>query len=216
MITVCMENLKIYVADDHTLFRRSFIKLLQGFDRIGEIKEASNGKQLFELVRQEIPDVVILDLEMPVWDGAKTCQKIASHYPEVKIIIVSMHDSKPYIKQLLDSGAHAFISKNAEAEEVEAAINSVVDEGVYKNKIMQEAMKYWATGKALIPKKVTLTPQEQKVLKLLCQGHTNRQISLELKITENTTRNHKVKIMKKAGVKNTAELVKFAIQQGLI
>jgi two-component system response regulator DegU len=211
-----MGKLKIYVADDHALFRGALVKLLLGFRRTGHVKGAPNGKELLRLIRNEIPDVVIVDLEMPVLDGSKTCEKLAEEFPEIKIIVVSMHDSKMQISHLLQIGAHAFLSKNAEADELEAAIYSLADRGSYRNKLMNDALRFRPpVSKGFKTLKIALSERENTIVRLLCNGITNKEISKALFLSENTIRNHKVRIMRKTGVKNTAELVKYAMQNDL-
>jgi DNA-binding NarL/FixJ family response regulator len=210
-----MRNLKICIADDHTLYRDAVIKLLQDFKRTGKVSEASNGKELLKLMRNEAPDVVILDLEMPVLDGMRTCEKIVKEFPEVKIIVVSMHDSKALIYRLLEIGAHAFLSKTAEAAEFEAAIYAVVDKGIYRNKIMQDALKASAKMSykmSVIKTKVELSDREHAIVQLLAKGFTNKQIGKELSLSENTIRNHRVRIMRKTGARNAADLMKQVFQ----
>ena len=209
-----MRNLKIYIADDHTLYRKAIAKLLWGFARVREVKEAANGKELLNLVRHDIPDVAILDLEMPILNGSKTCEKLNSEFPEVKIIIVSMHDSQLEIYQLLQNGAHAFLSKNSDVEEFESAIYSTVDKGIYRNKIMSEALSSYI-GRKKKPA-IAITKRERDILKYICKGFTNREIAARLSLSEFTVRNHRVSIMRKVGVKNTVTLVNFATNNALL
>ena len=215
-----MTKIKIIVADDHTLFRKACVKLLREFESIEEVREASDGKELLDLVKKEIPDVVILDLEMPVMDGIKACGRLVAGYPEVKIIVLTIHDSKTHINYLLQIGAHAFLSKKAEPAELERAINSVIEKGIYRNEMMNGAIKQQESFRGRPPRfpngKVELSNREQVVIRLVCKQFTNRQIASELSLSENTIRNHKVRIMRKTGTKNTAGLVHFACENGLI
>jgi two-component system, NarL family, response regulator DegU len=214
-----MESLKVYVADDHTLFRKAFVRIIRDCKKIKEIKEASNGLELLDLVRQELPDVVIVDIEMPVMGGIKTCRKLTALYPEIKIIVLSMHDEVLQIYQALQSGARAFLSKVASLEEFEMAMNCVLDGKVYSNALMEEALLY---GNALngvskdLPETLPdFSRRELAIISLICKQLTNRQIGLELLISEHTVRNHKVRIMRKAKVKNVQGLVRFAVARGL-
>jgi two-component system response regulator DegU len=209
-----MHKIKIYLADDHALFRKCFARLLTAFNRIGEIKEAGDGNELLNLVKKEIPDLVVLDLEMPVMNGIETCQKLVRDFPKVKILIVSSHNSKQNIAHLLKLGAHAFLHKNSDVNEVRDAIYSLFDSGYYRNELMAEALKesdsFYSVN--ITPK---FSPREQMIIELICMEYSNKLISKELSISENTVRNHKVRIMRKTGVKNTAGLVKFAFEHNL-
>lgn len=216
-----MGSLKIYVADDHTLFRESFVKLISTFNKVREVKGAANGRELLELVNIDTPDVAIVDLDMPIMDGTQVCEKLSEEFPEVKIIIVSMHDSQESIYHLLQTGAHAFLSKNAEPEELELAISSLVEKGIYRNKAMKDALKYKAKSDGgfigrKFRKNIELTGREYSIVHLVRKGLSNKQISQELGLSENTIRNNKARLMRKLGVKNTASLVTFTFENRVL
>jgi two-component system response regulator DegU len=214
-----MGKIKVYLADDHTLFRIAFVKLLKDCPRVGEVKEASNGKELLSLIEEDIPDVVIVDIEMPVMGGIKVCEKLAAFYPEVKIIVLSMHDEKLTICQTLQYGALAFLTKVAKLKEFESALDSIMNGKPYTNALMEEALQYSKELKksnaSVIQTKVGFSEREKTIIALTCKQFTNRHIALELKLSEHTVRNHKVRIMRKAGVKNVQGLVRFAVANGI-
>src|SRR5688572_31540172 len=114
-----MKKFKVYIADDHTLFRKAMVNLLRTFDRVSEVKDAENGKELLTLMKYQQPDVAIVDLQMPVMDGTETCETIIAKYPDVKVIVLTMHDSEKYILHMMEMGVHAFLLKNTEPEELE-------------------------------------------------------------------------------------------------
>src|SRR5690349_2521851 len=118
------KKLKIFIADDHTLFRKAMVNMIQTFHNVAEVKDAENGQELLTLMKYSVPDVVIIDLQMPVMDGTEATEIISQKYPDVKIIILTMHDSEKYILHLIELGAHAFLLKNTEPEELEKAIES--------------------------------------------------------------------------------------------
>src|SRR5262245_17648662 len=109
-----MKKLKVYIADDHTFVRKGMIRLLNTFQRIGEIKEAANGKELIDLVHQSEPDAVILDLEMPGMNGFETSKYLVEHHQHIKILILTMHTEEVFILNLMELGVHGFLNKNAE------------------------------------------------------------------------------------------------------
>ncbi len=215
-----MGNVKVYIADDHTLFRKAFLKVLQDISRVGEIREASDGKELLALIEEDIPDVIILDIEMPVMDGIKACEKIVEEYPEIKVIVISMHDNKLTICQALHAGVHAFLPKVAKINEFEEALNTLLDGKPYTNQIMEDALKYAESlgkGKSVVRHtKSELSEKEKAIIKLICKQYTNRQIAIELSLSEHTVRNHRVRMMQKTGAKNTQGLVSFAYENGLV
>lgn len=214
------KKLNVYIADDHTLFRKAMVNLLQTFERIGSVKDAENGKDLLNLVRADLPDVVIVDLQMPIMDGVEACEKIVATYPDIKIIVLTMHDSEKYILHMMEMGVHAFLLKNTEPDELEKAIHAVVDKDFYHNdlvaSVLRKNMRDRKGGERPVFKVNMLTDREEEILLLICQELTIREIGHKLSISENTARNHRVNIMEKLGVKNTVGLVKYAYETGII
>jgi two-component system response regulator DegU len=214
------KKLNVYIADDHTLFRKAMVNLLQTFERIGSVKDAENGKDLLNLVRADLPDVVIVDLQMPIMDGVEACEKIVGTYPDIKIIVLTMHDSEKYILHMMEMGVHAFLLKNTEPDELEKAIHAVVDKDFYHNdlvaSVLRKNMRDRKGGERPVFKVNMLTDREEEILLLICQELTIREIGHKLSISENTARNHRVNIMEKLGVKNTVGLVKYAYETGII
>lgn len=215
-----MRKFKVYIADDHTLFRKAMVNLLRTFERVYEVKDAENGKELLTLIKVDKPDVAIVDLQMPVMDGAETCENIISKYPDVKIIILTMHDSEKYILHMMETGVHAFLLKNTEPDELEKAIYSVVEKDFYHNdlvaSVLRKNVKEKKTGQRPIFRHTELTDREKEILVLTCQELTIREIGQRLSLSENTVRNHRVNIMEKVGVNNTVGLVKYAYEIGLV
>ncbi|HEX5167648.1 MAG TPA: response regulator transcription factor [Cyclobacteriaceae bacterium] len=211
-----MTGLRIYLADDHTMFRRSVSRVLKEFNYAYVIKEANNGKELLSLFDIEIPDVVILDLEMPVLNGFKTCDFIAREFPEVKIIVLSMYDSEDDIGRVMALGAHAFLSKDAEPEKLDEIIKKLTNEKAVRHDRscpeMRNVIEISTGEKVQAKTKIELTPRESAIVSLLCREFTNKEIGHQLGLSQNTIRNHKARIMSKAGVKNTPGLVRMAYE----
>ena len=125
------EKLNVLVTDDHTLFRKGTMMLVDSFDEVASVDEAENGKEALEKIATGKFDVLLMDLEMPVMDGWEASKKITSKYPEVKIIMISMHDSLQIISDLIEIGVHSYLLKNAEPSEVHRAIVSVINNDFY-------------------------------------------------------------------------------------
>ena len=209
-----MQNnkIKVYLADDHNMVRKGMIRLLSTFDRVGEVKEASNGKELLKLIESHVPDAVIIDVEMPVMGGVEAGKQISNLFPDVKILILSMHTEEVFINKLMDIGIHGFLSKSAEVEEVEKALYSVIDKDFYKNEIVEKAI-----AKSIHKpdeKYFKLTMRETEILLLICQEYTPGEISKRLSISEKTFFNHRTNIVTKTGVRNNIGLYKYATQCG--
>jgi len=211
---------KVYIADDHTLFRKAMVNLLQTFERVSVVKDAENGKELLSLIKYEVPDVAIIDLQMPIMDGAATCEHIISKHQDVKMIVLTMHDSSRFILHMMEMGVHAFLLKNTEPEELEKAIYSVVEKDFYHNELVAAVLR--KNVKEKIPKNRPLfqhgelSDREKEILVLICQELTMKEIGQRLFLSENTVRNHRVNIMVKCGVRNIVGLVKVAYEMGLV
>lgn len=211
---------KVYIADDHTLFRKAMVNLLRTFPRVEEVKDAENGKELLTLIKYEAPDVAIVDLQMPVMDGAETCEHIIQKFPDIKIIILTMHDSNKFILHMMEMGVHAFLLKNTEPDELERAIYSVAEKDFYHNdlvaSVLRKNVKDRKTGQRPVFQQAELTDRETEILLLICRELTMKEIGQRLFLSENTVRNHRVNIMEKVGVNNIVGLVKYAYEVGLI
>jgi two-component system, NarL family, response regulator DegU len=215
-----MKKYKVYIADDHTLFRKAMVNLLRSFHRVQEVKDAENGKELLTLIKYEQPDVAIVDLQMPVMDGAETCEQLIKKHPDVKIIILTMHDSNKYILHMMEMGVHAFLLKNTEPDELEKAIYAVVEKDFYHNDLVAAVLRKNVTerksGQRPQFRSAELTEREKEILVLICRELTIREIGQKLSLSENTVRNHRVNMMDKIGVNNTVGLVKFAYEAGIV
>jgi two-component system, NarL family, response regulator DegU len=213
-------KLRIYIADDHTLFRKAMVNLLSTFKRVSEVKDAENGKELLTLMKYDIPDVAIVDLQMPVMDGSETCQAIIQKYPDVKLIILTMHDSEKYILHMMEMGVHAFLLKNTEPDELERAIYAVVEKDFYHNDLVASALRKNFNDKKHtrnpLLKSTELSDREKDIVRLLCQELTNKEIGDRLGLSERTVENHRYRILEKLSLKSTIGLVRYAYDSGII
>lgn len=216
------KQLSVYMADDHTLFRKAMVALLQSFECIKEVKDAENGKDLLALMKNQVPDIVIIDLQMPVMDGIEASEFIVQKYPDVKIIVLTMHDSQKYILHMMEMGVHAFLLKNTEPEELEFAINAVIEKDFYHNdlvaSVLRKNVKEKRIGHVLDFNSAPndLSDREKQIVMLVCEELTIKEIGQKLSLSENTVRNHRVNIMEKVGVNSTVGLVKYAYDMGLV
>jgi two-component system, NarL family, response regulator DegU len=218
-----MPEWTVYIADDQTLFRKGMSRLVRSFPSIVDVKEAENGKEMLRLVGEKQPDVILMDLDMPVMDGVEATEKIIAKYPNVKIIILSSHDSHQKIYYLMEIGAHAFLLKNAEPEEVKIAIEAVINKDFYQNELVVEALRKGAIeqrkikqNRPIFQNSISLSEREKEVLMLICRELTMREIAEKISLSEKTIQNHRARIMEKLGVRNTVGLVKYAFESGLI
>jgi DNA-binding NarL/FixJ family response regulator len=208
-----MKKINIYLADDHTFVRKGMSRLLKTFERVGEVAEASNGKELIALIKETSPDAVLLDLEMPVMGGSETAKFLVEHFPNIKIIVLTMHTEEFFILNLIEIGVHGFLSKNAEPEEVEQALYSVTEKDFYRNEIVNNAMLNGLKRTTSVTK---LSAREMEILLLICQEYTPAEISDRLRISEKTFFNHRSHILEKIEGRNNVSIVKYAFEHGLL
>lgn len=212
--------INIMIAEDHELVRKALIALIKGNSKkIEVIGDAENGKALLKLIEKKEPDVVILDLEMPVFNGKETLKVLQVKYPQIKIIILSMHYDDSFVAEYMKRGAHGFLPKNCSAEKLISAIEIVYENGLYFNK--KTSLTNYNSFRNDRKLKYTndiiaLTDREIEVLKLVCKGVTSEQIASRLKVSMHTVTFHRVNIAKKTNIKNIAQLTKFAIKNKLI
>lgn len=215
-----MKDITVYLADDHTLFRKGMIRLLQSFDCISHIEEAENGKKLIDLFEKKEPHVVLLDIRMPVMDGFDTAAFIQRNYPEVKVVVLTMEYGRDTIIDLIKKGAKGYLSKAAEPEELMLAIETVISKDYFINEhITLELIDFVKEKKAgssqLYSSRPELSQRELEVLQLTCRGLVMRQIAAELCISERTVQNHRGNIMRKLLVNNVNGLVRYAVSNQL-
>ena len=214
------KDIKIFIADDHTLFRKAMVNLIQTFNRVSVVKDAENGKELLTLMKYESPDVALVDLQMPVLDGADTCEQILAKYAATKLIVLTMHDSEKYILHMIEMGVHGFLLKNTEPDELERAIYAVHDNDFYHNDLVSSVLRKSVRDKVTANRpdfaKAELSDREKEVLVMICRELTIREIAQRLSLSENTVRNHRVNIMEKTEARNTVGMVRYAYEIGLI
>ena len=205
----------IAIVDDHELFRDGLKLVISQINPDFRILEASNGQEFLSDLALQVPDIVLMDINMPVLNGRETTRIALEAYPDLKIIAVTMYGEENYYMQMIEAGVKGIILKKSGKYELEQAIHDVLDGGNY---FSQEVMKKMAMR--LNRKKSdsydTLSERELEVLVKVCNGLTNNEIGEKLFISPKTVEVHKSNIFKKTGVRNTAQLVIFAIKKGFI
>jgi DNA-binding NarL/FixJ family response regulator len=203
------EKITVLLADDHALVRRGFRRLLEDDASISVVGEASNGEEAIQLFDELKPHVVVMDAAMPGTGGLAATRAILARAPDAKILMLSMHSEETLVGQALKAGARGYILKNALDLDLAAAVKriaageTVVDPAV-------------ARPEGLAGARNRLTPRELEVLQLICNGLSNRTIAAKLNLSVNTVAVHRANIMNTLGVHKTAELVVYAIQNGLV
>lgn len=215
-----MPVIRIAAADDQKTFRQSLVRAINFMDGLEVVAEAGNGKELIEKLDQVPVEVIMLDLNMPEMDGISATLTIRDRFPELKIIILSQYDDDSHIIHLVESGAHAYLTKNAELEEIEAAIRAVHDKGFYFNDRVNLAMiNRMARNdrfKASFDQNAEFTEIELQVLKLICREKNSQEIATLVYRSARTVEGIRQRMLDKVGAKNIAGLVLFAIRNNLI
>lgn len=219
MTNIAQEKIKIIVTEDQELSRKSLISLINEDESLDVIAEAQNGKELIDHLQHLSPDIILLDIDMPVMGGAEALSIINKKYPDQKVIMLSMHAGVKFVSEFMSKGARAYLEKNCDAETFFEAIQTVHSEGYYFDRAisvaMLHALKKEKSVNAYLETK-QLTEREIDILKEICDGKTNKDISKIFNITIHTVDFHRGNIYKKTGAKNLVELLKYSIKNNII
>jgi len=215
-----MESYRIVIADDHIMFRQGLRRMLEEMPESNVVAEAGDGLELLNLLGNIVPDLVILDVSMPGIRGIEAIPHIKTSCPEVKVLVLTMHRDVEFLHQAIAAGADGYILKEDADKELFSAIKAIRGGSKYVSPLLAgEMASIWAdvySGKRITPLVDPLTPREREVLKLIAEGKSNKEISALLFISVHTVVRHRAKIMDKLELKNTAGLVKFAMQKGYL
>lgn len=210
-------EIKLLIADDHRLFRESLSNLFTN-KSLKVIGMASNGSEAIELAREKLPDVILMDIGMDGMDGITATRILKKDLPNVKIVGLSMHADKNYIKGMLEAGAHGYLLKSCSYAQLVDAINAVHQGNKYLTDDITRIVVddiFLQKGTEKKPEDL-LTEREKEVLKLYSEGFSTRNISEKLFISIKTVGTHKLHILKKLKLKSVGELIKFGIKKGLV
>jgi DNA-binding NarL/FixJ family response regulator len=207
---------KIFLVDDHRIFRESFSLLLTQ-EKIGHIvAEASNGAEFLEKLDQNMPDLVFMDILMPVMDGMEATKRAIEKYPDLRVIALTSSDDEKYYHKMVASGVKGFVLKNSGILEIELAINEIMLGGCwFSNEILRKIITK-VGKKEPDSKENQLTKRETEVLVMICKGYQNEQIAEELHISYETVRSHKSNLLSKTKSQNLASLILYAIKNKVI
>jgi len=215
------KKVNIVVTDDHKLFRKGMIALLEEFDQVGELYESGNGIELLDLIdRLETkPDLVLLDLNMPEMDGVEATKRLRKDYPEIRILILSMEDGPQMVSYLITEGVNGYLLKNADPDELEIAIRKVMRNDFYFSGSLSELLigNLNTMGKVEeTVEKFELSDRELQVLRLICEEKTAAEIADIMSASPRTIEGIRKRLLTKVGARNMAGLVIFAVKNKLI
>lgn len=215
-----MELIKVAIADDHKIFRKGVILSLRMFSNIKFVQEAENGEELIQGLPISEPDVVLMDLRMPVKDGIETTKQLSKDYPNVKIVVLSMYEDERFVMHMMENGAHGYLLKNSEPQDIRKAIMDVYEKGYFLNSFVNRILLKKSHAKQRVApnlsNEITLSDKERDVLKLICMEFTAQEIAKKMDISNRTVEAIKDRLMERFGSKNTAGLVFFAVKNNLV
>jgi DNA-binding NarL/FixJ family response regulator len=198
------------LVDDHMLVRRGFRRLLEDDPSIQVVAEAGDGQEAVDLALEHHPAVIVMDFALPSMNGALATRRIMAALPETAVLILSMHPEPVYVRNCMEAGAHGYLLKNAMDLELAGAVKTLAAGG----RVLDPRIA-WTPGEEL-KQAPQLTPRELEVLQLIVHGKSNKDIAVVLGLSANTIAVHRAKIMERLGMHNTAELVVYAIRNGLV
>jgi len=210
--------IKVAIADDHALFRAGVKTALAVRKDIEMIAEADNGMQLLNLLKHIEPDVILLDIQMPLMDGVTTLPEIRKLYPDIKVIILSMHNDHSMISKLMEVGANSYLTKNSDSETIYQAIKTCFEQEFYFNELTNKALLSGLRTKKVehAPDDVQLNDKELRILKLMCEEKTTKEIADIVDISPRTVEAIRDKLKTKTGAKSMAGLVMYAVKNKLL
>jgi len=215
MSVITDKPIKIIIVEDHAIFREGLKQILAGINNVELIGEAENGEIFLELLKKVTPDVVLMDIKMPVMDGMEASEKALKLYPKLKIIILSMFVDEEYLYAMVLKGVNGFLLKNASRQNLERAITMVNSGQQYfspeLNGMLAKKIRQISFNEMPV-----FTNKENEVLRLICRGYSTEEMADEMNISKRTIEGYRLKLLQKTSLKNTINLVIFAIRNKLV
>ncbi|MBL1177024.1 response regulator [Pantanalinema sp. GBBB05] len=213
-----MSPIQVLIVDNHALVRAGFRSLLQSINAIDVIAEAGDGREALRLVELHQPDIVLMDIAMPLMNGLEATAQITQDFPQVHVIILSMHANEEYVYQALRAGATGYVLKDSGTSELELAIQAIARGETYLSPTVSKyivADYVRRTGSEANPLE-QLTPRQREILQLIAEGKSTKEIADNLYISTKTVETHRVQLMERLDIHDVAGLVRYAIRKGLV
>jgi DNA-binding NarL/FixJ family response regulator len=214
------EPIKVAIADDHALFRAGVKTALSAHKDIKMIAEADNGMQLLTILKHIQPDVILLDIQMPIMDGISTLPEIKRLYPEIKVIMLTMHNDHSMISKLMELGANSYLTKNSDSEVIHQAIKTVHEQEYFFNQLTNKALidglRTKRQAEASLPVDAKLSDKEISILRMICEEKSTKEIADLVDLSPRTVEAIRDKLKVKTGAKSLAGLVMYAVKTGII
>lgn len=211
-----MKKIKIGIAEDHDIVRQGLVALFKEEENIKVLFDVRNGVELVDAMKANVkPEVIVLDLEMPVMDGRQALEILTEKYPYTKFLMLSMHSSLDFIHECISLGAHGFLSKESDFEEILEAVTTVAKKGFYFNDIVSKALVASSVNsikREEIDEANILDTIDLKIIEMVCDGKTNKEISEMIHLSIRTVEGRRLRISKKTETTNLVQLVVYAIK----
>ena len=208
--------MRILIADDHGIVRGGMKLLIDRQPDMEVVAEAGDGVEAFEEALRTKPDLCVMDVSMPRMTGLQAARQIRAHLPETQVLALSMHDDERYVFDALKAGASGYVLKREVDQALLNAIRAVSrGDAFLTNAVERTIVREWMSDSSSGPEE-PLTPREQEVLKLISEAYTNKQIAETLHLAEKTVESHRANLLRKLGMRDRVELVRYAIRRGLI
>ncbi|PID69624.1 MAG: DNA-binding response regulator [Flavobacteriales bacterium] len=213
-----MTDYTVGIVDDHLLFARSLKGLINSFDNFNVTLEANNGKVILNILKREhkLPDILLMDVNMPVMNGIETMAEISKHYPDLKVLALSMEDDEESILKMIKNGAKGYLLKDIHPQTLLEALNSVIEEGYYHTKRVSDILVQSLHKKEKKKDKINLQPREKEFLQHACTEMTYKEIADVMCLSPKTIDGYREQCFKKLNVKNRIGLVLYAMHHNLI
>ena len=212
--------IKVIIADDHVLFRAGVKSALSMHKDIKMIAEADNGMQLLTILKHIQPDVILLDIQMPIMDGITTLPEIKKLYPDIKVIMLTMHNDHSMISKLMELGENAYLTKNSDSEVIHEAVKTVFEQEFFFNQLTNKALidglRVKRQAEAAMPVDAKLTDKEISILRMICEERSTKEIADLVELSPRTVEAIRDKLKVKTGAKSLAGLVMYAVKTGII
>jgi len=212
-----MKPIRVLIADDHALVRAGIRALVEKIEGVVVVGEAGKGKEALDLIEQFKPNLMLLDIKLPDGSGFDVLDRVTKEYPDLRVIVLTVHEAGEYAIRALREGAAGFLPKSAASAELEQAIHTVVRGEVYISpETSRKTLLEYGKGVSKKDLLATLSPRQREVLRLIAEGKTTKQIAQLLEISVKTVETHRAQLMERLDIHDVAGLVRYAIIVGLI
>jgi DNA-binding NarL/FixJ family response regulator len=210
-------KLRVVLADDHAVVREGLSALINRQRDMEVVGEAADGRAAVEVTNQLHPDVVVMDVSMPILNGARATRQLIERNPGLRILALTVHEERSYLRELLEAGASGYLLKRAAGEELVNAIRRVAEGSIYVDgRLVPEVLdrSFRTQGKARKGESRGLTPREEEVMRMIARGYSNKEIAGQLGVSVKTVETHKARATDKLDIHNRAGIVRYAMEQG--